>query len=176
MTLNLTCPVPTNINPLTSNGFNFNITKIPEVSFFCQEVNLPGISIQNVEVASPLSMIHLSGDMLNYDELSIQFLIDENMNNYKAIHDWIVGLGFPVDHTQFSRFIDGQSVGYTRLSKESSDATLQILNNTNNASQTIRFVDVFPTSLSSMLFQSTSTDTQYIVGNATFKIARYEFI
>ena len=29
----------------------------------------------------------------------ISFLVDENLNNYKEIHDWIIGLGAPQNHT-----------------------------------------------------------------------------
>jgi len=41
----LSCPIPSNINPLSPNGFLFNILKLPNLSFFCQSVNLPGITL-----------------------------------------------------------------------------------------------------------------------------------
>lgn len=172
----ITCPVPSNINPLTANGFNFSITKIPEITYFCQSVNLPGLTLPTYDMQTPLSTLPFSGDILTYDDLNVQFVVDENMSNYKALYNWMIGLGFPTDYDQFTNFINNQDRGYSRTSREYSDATLQILNNTNNVSQTVKFIDIIPVNLSSMQFESTLTDTTYIIGNATFKISRYEFV
>lgn len=172
---NLTCPLPSNINPLSSNGFNFSIEKIPEVSFFCQEVNLPGISLPSVDINTPLSIIPIAGDVVNFDELVVQFLVDESMSNYKALYNWLIGLGFPANNIQYSDFIAAQRDGY-RLTKEYSDATLQILGSNNQAVQIVKFIDIVPITLQGMTFQSTSTDVQYIAGSATFKFNRYEFV
>lgn len=174
MSLNLSCPVPSNINPLSSNGFNFFITKLPEVSFWCQEVNLPSMTLPAIEFNTPLSMLPITGDIIQYEDLNIQFLVDENMANYSAIYNWMIGLGFPESNKQYSDYISSQK-DYTRLSRESSDATLQILGSNNQPIKIVRFVDILPTNLSSMTFQSTNTDVNYIVGNATFRINRYEF-
>lgn len=173
---NLTCPIPANINPLSSNGFNFSIKKLPEVSYFCQEVALPGISLPTVDVSSSLSNIPVAGEMVTFDELNIQFLVDESMSNYKAVYNWLIGLGFPSDNIEYSNFINAQDTGYSRLSREYSDATLQILSSSNQVSQTVKFIDIIPTSLSGMTFQSTNTDVTYIAGNATFRFTRFEFV
>lgn len=172
----LSCPVPSNINPLSSNGFNFSIEKIPEVSFFCQEVNLPGITLPSADINTPLSIVPVAGDIINFDDLQVQFLVDENMSNYTALYNWINGLGFPADHQQYTDFIANQNRGYGRLSREYSDATLQILGSNLLTVKTVRFIDIIPINLSSMTFQSTNNDVTYIVGNATFKINRYEFL
>jgi hypothetical protein len=176
MAITTSCPLPSNINPLSSNGFNFSITKLPEVSFFCQEVNLPGMTLPAIDMNTPLSLVPFAGDIITYDDLTIQFIIDENMTNYKAIYNWLVGLGFPSDNDQFSNFINSQETGYSRTSREYSDASLSILGSNNLTVSTVKFIDILPINLSSMTFQSTSTDVQYIVGNATFKISRYEFV
>ena len=169
------CPIPSNINPLSSNGFNFSITKLPSVSFFCQEVNLPGMTLPTIDINTPLSLMPYAGDIISYDDLSVQFIVDENMSNYKAIYNWIIGLGFPKDNDEYTNFINGQDTGYSRTSREYSDATLSVLGSNNLPVANIKFIDILPTNLSSMIFQSTSQDVQYIVGTATFKINRYEF-
>lgn len=175
MASNFTCPLPSNINPLSSNGFNFSIKKLPAVSFFCQEVNLPGITLQILDFDTPLSTLPVASDKLFFDDLVIQFIVDQNMENYKAVYNWMIGLGFDESYQQYSDFINTQE-GFTRMSRESSDAVLQILGSNNQPVQSIQFIDIVPTSLSSMNFESTVTDVTYIVGTATFKIARYNFI
>lgn len=167
----LTCPIPSNINPLQSNGFMFGIQKLPEINYFCQEVTLPSLDLPTTVMDTPLSRLPIPGDKLNFGDLSLTFLLDEDMVNYVALHNWLIGLGFPESRTQFVEFINGKSPAIASCS----DAVLQILSSTNNVSRTIRFVDVIPTSLSQITLQSTTTDTTYIAATATFQYAYYKF-
>lgn len=173
----LTCPVPSNINPLQSNGFLFNITKLPEISFFCQEANLPSLSLPSPDFHTPLSTSPVPGDKLDFGDLSIVFLIDEDLKNYIAVHNWLIGLGFPENHLQYRQFIDSRTDGLNRspLVAGYSDGILQILNSSNNVTKSVHFVDLFPTALDQIQLQSTSTDTVYIAGAVTFKYTFYRF-
>ena len=51
----------------------------------------------------------MPGDKVTYQTLDVSFLVDENLNNYKEIHDWIIGLGFPQDHKQFKNLLGTSS-------------------------------------------------------------------
>ena len=171
-----TLTVPSNINPLSPNGFMLNITKLPDISYFCQQVNLPTITLGSIDQNTPLSTIGVPGEMLEYAQLDVQFLIDENMTNYKAIYNWMVGLGFPEKHSQYTTFINSDDKSRTELGKNYSDATLSVLSATNNVVQQISFVDIFPISLDSLVFQSTNADVNYMIGHASFRYSYYKFI
>lgn len=175
--LPLTCPIPANINPLQSNGFLFGIQKLPEISFFCQEATLPDLQAPASEMDTPLISVPIPGDKLSFGELAVTFLIDEGMYNYVAVHNWMVGLGFPESHDQYKNFIRTRTDTLNRneLTAGYSDGTLQILNSTNNPSRTIRFVDLFPTSLQQLTLQSTTQDTVYLAATATFRYTTYRF-
>jgi len=173
----LTCPIPQSLNPLSPNGFKFDILKLPEVSFFCQQVNLPGLILGEPMLANPFASAPIPGEHITFDTLNVQFMVDEHMSNYKAIWNWIVALGFPTDYTLYTSFTGSTSPQtISELAKNYSDATLSILSGTNNTSQTVQFVDLFPVSLESMTFMSTSQDVQYLVGNATFRYSYYKFL
>lgn len=126
---------------------------------------------------NPMVLAPLPGEKLSFGELSIQFLIDEDMSNYVAIHDWMVGLGFPESHEQYRNFMSNRlgALATNELSAAYSDAVLEILNSSNNPIRTISFVDVFPTSMSTVTLQSTTSDTQYLAANATFRYTFYRF-
>lgn len=173
----LSCPLPSNLNPLSPTGFQFSIQRLPNVSFFCQEVNLPDITIGVPEFNTPLSVIPVAGDMLTYGNLNVQFLVDEQMANYKSIHNWLVGLGFPEDNQQYTDFMASDTRGLRgNMAKSYSDATLTILGPNNSQIQTVQFVDLFPISLESINFVSNVDDIQYLVGNATFRYNLYKFV
>ena len=82
--------------------FRFKCSKLPKVEFFCQSANIPGIGLGTATMPTGLKDIPIPGDKVSYQDLAISFLVDENLNNYKEIHDWIIGLGFPQNHTQFA--------------------------------------------------------------------------
>lgn len=177
MANNLSCPIPDNINPLSPNGFLFSIQKLPKLNFFCQQVNLPGIQLGSPEFGNPFQTAPIPGETLTYDQLSVQFLVDANMENYISIYNWIVALGFPNNYEQYVNFLNEDQRGITsELAKNYSDATLTILGNNNTAIRTIEFVDMFPASIDSLMFQSTNNDVQYLVGNATFRYHYYKFV
>lgn len=177
MATTITCPIPSNINPLSPNGFMFSIQKLPELNFFAQSVNLPGITLGAPEYGNPFQVQPIPGESLTFDQLTVQFLIDEQMTNYQAIYNWIVALGFPNDYEQYTTFISEDNRGITsELATNYSDATLQILAGNNQVVKTVQFIDLFPIALDSLQFAGTNTDVQYLIGNVTFRYGYYKFL
>jgi hypothetical protein len=173
----ITCPLPSNINPLSPNGFMFSIQKLPELNFFAQSVNLPGITLGSPEFGNPFQTQPIPGESLTYDQLTVQFLVDETMANYQAIYNWIVALGFPNDYEQYTTFINDDQRGITsELATNYSDATLQILSGNNQVVKSVQFIDLFPITLDSLQFAGTNTDVQYLIGNATFRYGYYKIL
>jgi hypothetical protein len=155
----------------------FTLQRLPELSFFCQEISLPSISLPEATQLNPFSKIPLSGDQIEFDTLRVQFLVDEKMSNYKSIHNWIIGLGFPENNSQYTQEIEGATIlGSSEVARSSSDATLIILGNNNKPIQVIQFSDCVPESLESITFTSTNQDVQYLIGSASFRYSYYKFI
>ncbi len=170
------CPVPENITPLSPNGFMFTVTKLPDISFFCQQVNLPGLTLGDPEYANPFTKQPIPGETLTYDTLEINFLIDNEMKNYKYLYNWIIALGFPNEYEQYRAFVQSDNNNYSELAKNYSDATLSILTGNNNIAQQVQFIDLFPVTIGTVTFQSTNTDVNYIQCNATFRYGYYKFL
>lgn len=171
----LSCPVPGDINPLSPNGYQFSIERLPGITYFCQEVNLPDVSLGQSSVATPFLDIQMPGDRLSFGDLNVQFLVDTQMTNYQAIFNWMNGLGFPENYKQYTDQVRTDMAYMGELTATLSDATLIVLNNNNLPIKYIRFVGCYPVSLSSLTFSSTVQDVNYIVGNASFKFSYYTF-
>jgi hypothetical protein len=172
-----TSKVPSNINPLSPTGFRFNIAKLPQIEFFCQEVNLPDITLGESTVNTPFSRIHTPGDMLDFGTLDIQFLVDEDLTNFRAVKNWLFALGFPQNHEQYTNFISQDQINTTNeLAASTSEATLSILTNNSNSGKIVSFRNVFPINLSGLQFNSTEPDVNYLVGRASFRFTYYEFM
>ena len=185
---------PTKLDYASPIQFRFKMTKIPKVEFFVQTANIPGISLGTATAVTPLYDYPIPGDKINFQTLDISFLVDENLNNYKELHDWISGLGFPKNHTQFA---DLQATGADRFpgstassvatgSKRTpaplaeggiySDATLTVLNSKNIAKTEIRFKNVYPTSLGSLSYDIKASDVDYLQVQASFNYLHYDII
>ena len=172
--------------------FKFTITKLPKVEFFCTAVNLPGISLEGTMAQpTPLKDIPVPGDKLSYGALNMDFMVDENLENYREIHGWLTGLGFPKDHKDFRDLVGAgkdrfpTSTGDTKAFDARvaagdtgavySDATLSILTSKNTTNIQVRFSDVFPTALSGLDYNQQQTDVNYLIATVNFQYKIYEF-
>ena len=173
--------------------FRFKCTKLPTVEFFVQSANIPGINLGSAQQSTPLYDMPLPGDKITFAALDMSFLVDENLNNYKEIHDWILGLGFPSNNQQFQ---DLQSAGSDRFPGSSksaavtgtstpqplneggiySDAILTVLNSKNIPKTEIRFQNIYPTSLGSLNYDVRQTDVDYLSASVSFNYMNYDIV
>ena len=176
--------------------FRFTCAKLPTVEFFCQTANIPGITLGTEDVETPLKSIPFPGDKLTYGDLNVSFLVDENLNNYKELHDWLTGLGFPQAHSQFSSLLatghdrfPSSKIGTATVSSDAgritsplsegaaySDATLTVLNSKNIAKTEIRFRDIYPTSLGALSYNVKASDVDYLAVDAGFAYTLYSIV
>ena len=92
---------PDSINYLSPVGFKFNIEFLPLTNWFLTSVNLPGIALAEINQPTPLMQTQVPGNDLVFDPLNISFLVDENMNNWRELYDWLIGLGFTSEYSEY---------------------------------------------------------------------------
>ena len=85
---------PTALDYSSPTQFRFLINQLPKVQYFTTEANIPGITLSDVELGSPLKNIPLLGSKLDYEDLTITFIVDENLENYIEMHTWLTAIGF----------------------------------------------------------------------------------
>ena len=100
----------------------------------------------------------LPGDKLVYGDLNITFMVDEDMENYLQLYQWITSLGYPESLSQFDELKDTDRLLPEQprsgdAFNERSDATLMILNSDYNPSVKIKFKDVFLKCLLKQVFK-----------------------
>ena len=172
--------------------FRMAINQLPKVEFFITACNLPGINLGEAVFPTPLKQIPIQGDELTFENLSVSFLVDENLQNYKELHDWLIGIGFPQSRQQFKNFRsqtanrpgatrgNSQDIGdvqpATPISPMFSDGTLTILSNKNNPVVEVRFEELSPVALGALAFDQEATDVQYLKATADFNYKYYEIV
>ena len=165
-----------NRNFLSPSGFKFSLGKFPKVSFFCNSAGVPDISLGTAVQPAYLKDIDMPGDKLLYGDFTLRFLVDENLENYMCIHNWLLGLGSPESTEQFKDYVTDENGISNRETELFSDGTLYILNSNFNTTARIKFRDLFPVYLTALDFDASESDTSYFTAEATFKYTVYNIL
>ena len=164
-----------NRNFLAPVGFKFTLSRYPKVSFFSNTARIPDISLGTAIESTYLKDIDIPGEKLTYGELNVRFLVDENLENYMAIHNWLTGLGFPESAQDFINQTTND-LGQRDLREQYSDGSLHILNSNYNDIAVVKFKDLFPVYLTSLEFDATESDINYFTADVTFKYTIYDIL
>ena len=183
---------PTKLDYASPTQFKFGISQLPKVEYFTTAVNIPGINLGSALIPTPYKDIPTMGDKITYDNLTISFLVDEHLENYISLHEWMTAIGFPKSRSQFSEFRSntsntptttqgisrdiGEVKASTAVRSMFSDATLTILTNKNNPIVEVRFSDVYPVSLGALEYNQNETDVNYLTVSADFDYKLYEIV
>ena len=181
---------PTTFDYAGGTTWRMTIERIPLVTWFLTSAQVPGVNLGQAMFPTPLIDQQLPGDKLTFEPLNVTFLVDENLENYRELWDWIVGMGFPQQHPQYETVLgqSNRSTLYTRsedadprygaVSHDSalySDATLIIYNSKNIPKLNVNLKEMYPTSLSSLEYSNADADVDYLTGIVTFNYQYYTF-
>ena len=181
---------PDKLDYASPTQFRFGIHQLPKVEFFSTAATIPALALSDVIVPTPFKSIPMMGDQLTYDNLSVSFIVDEYLENYLSIHEWMTAIGFPKNRTQFSQFKSNTSNTPSTASSPSndigdvqkptsvnalfSDATLTILSNKNNPIVNVFFRDLYPIAMTGLSYNQGATDVEYLTAEITFAYQLYE--
>ena len=181
---------PTKLDYASPTQFKFSINQLPKVEFFTVAANIPDLSLSDVVIPTPFKQIPVLGQNLTYGNLSITFIVDEFLENYRELHNWLTAIGFPKSREQFKNFrtVTSTNPSVDKVIKTDigaigksipdsamfSDATLTILSNKNNPIVEVRFSDLYPVSLGALEFNQQATDVEYMTVQTDFTYKLYE--
>lgn len=152
---------PSTYNPLSELNYKLTLNRGASFTYFTQNVTLPTITLPPVQVGTPFQDMRLAGDHIDVKPLQVEFMVDENMDNYFFLWEWLVELGYPNDYQQYAD-INNRQAKYV-------DATLTVFNNIKQPSRYINFQQLYPIALASpSSFTSTDASVYYVRSQAQF--------
>jgi len=184
---------PDKLDYASPTQFRFGIHQLPKVEFFAVSATIPAIALSDVLVPTPFKSIPMMGDQLTFDNLTVSFIVDEHLENYLSIHEWMTAIGFPKNRKQFSDFKTNISntpstarsaaststdIGDVKAASPNnalfSDATLTILSNKNNPIVNVFFRDLYPVAMTALDYNQGATDVEYLTASVDFAYQLYE--
>lgn len=176
---------PSNLDFARTTQFRFSILKIPNTEYHVTEANLPGIAFGGDAILNTrYTSMPFMGDTLDYSPLELTFMVQEDLSNWREIHDWMSGIGFPRDTKQYADAIAEASEekgattkgGLANPSVLTTDATLTLLTNKNNPVIQVNFRNCYPTSLSGLSFTTQDADATPLTATVTMSYDIYEIV
>ena len=161
---------PENTNFLQPTKYLLTFDRIRTTQYFCQSVNLPGVSLGEVNRATPFLDMYSPGTKLSYELLNVEFILDEKLQGWKNLYDWFLTMADP------DGFEKRDGSRELQNNKHLSDATLSILSGLNNTLIRIHYTNVFPLSISDIKFDSTQSADTIMTATATFRYQSYKYL
>ena len=174
--------IKTDINRsiLNRNNFKLLIDKVPTVEYYVRTVNIPGINFgETVQAAGVGLDAFFPGDKASFDTLEVSFIVDEDLENFSEIYNWIDSIVPLSDPKLFGTYTETAKNRTNVLASidndlnQYSDITLVLNTNKNIPNRFIRFHDCFPVSLGSIELES-GADAEPATVSVSFRFTYYE--
>lgn len=166
-------PAVTSSNKLLDNKFAFRILNLPHVEYFTKRVVIPSIGVDTIKRDTPFRAIPHAGTKVHYNQsFSIEFDVDEDLENYIAVQRWIVGIGFPDDFKQYRDMLAAKGL-VTGNGDIYSDCRVLLYNNHFKLNKEVVFESCFPSDLSQLPFDTTSADAREMTATMTLAYSKW---
>lgn len=150
-------------NNLSLLNFRFKLDRTPEMEYKAQRVSIPGVTLGAMPVPTPFVPYPVPGD-LAYEQFFVEFMVGERMSNWLEIFRWMEGLGKPKQLGTFPSYVKDAM----------SDASLIVMDSAYQSIIEVKYINVFPTNLTSITMDTTLQGVQYAKSVATFACTRFE--
>lgn len=157
-----------NYSLLSGSHFDFSIAGYPDLNFTVQDCNLPMVQTSYKELSTPVGPTHVAGDKLIYETLQITFIVDETLNNWRSIYNWLRALSPTniIDAALKNQYLNYDKDLYT-------SAILSILTNSLHMNVNLTFFNLFPISLTGLDFSTKDTTDRKLFATVTFAYDYY---
>ena len=162
-----------NGNFLPADGFKVLIDKFPSMGPLCQGIYVPGMMMGEAIATNPFVDYSVPGDKLVFEKMNMTLAMDENMEVFREVVQWIKGMAFPSDFNQYGR-TQLKSRTLDVVDDIYSDITLMILNSKSNPNMKITYYDAFPITVGGFQLSTTDTEAPHITVDVTFTFRDWE--
>ena len=94
------------------------VKKLPNTKYFATGVNIPSVTVGESIQPTPLGANIKLPDKIAYGEMTITFIVDENMENWTELFTWMEGITASTDTEKYRSL-----VGANRKANEPQDGS-----------------------------------------------------
>ena len=166
---------PENMSLLNPNEFRFILHRAPYLSFFVQTVALPSINMSDaVPTNNPFTTVHVPGDHIEWEPLSVVFLVDEDLKGWREMYSWIRGLGFPTSFEEYEEYLSREPNAFTHWDKLTSDISVFTNTGSRNTNIEFSFHSAYPLMISAPTLSTTNEGQPVVTAKCMFSYTYYD--
>ena len=147
-----------NRNPALAVNFLLEIPLAKELNYFVQTVDVPGLTMAGVETPYRNVQANVPSNRIDYDQLNLAFIVDENWANWNYVFEWMKRI----------------RTGNSAISDTMTDITLNLVNSNKNLNKIMVFRGAYPTLLGTLPLDSTVVDSNPLVCSLSFRYQDFE--
>lgn len=159
-----------NRNLLYNKDFRFEIQRLPHITYFLTDVEIPDVQSQPVIYPTPFTDMKVHGDKPEFSPLVVTFNIDEDLRNYQEILDWIYEYSTP---DNFKSYLGDQKSTKSAYKGHYSQGTIFTSTNKDNPNIQFVFEDLFPISIGSLHIDIQNDGLPPLTCSATFAYTKF---
>jgi len=154
--------VTSNVNFLQQVNFKLTIINpnFSNLEYFCTAANIPAASMQEITQNYQNDQSFFPGDQLNFEQLKVKFMVDENMTNYVEVLNWLTK----------------NTMANANQFPSRCDLILSVLSSKNTINRQFQFTDAFPTSLGELAFNTQAQTVEYISCDMSLRFNRFKVL
>ena len=163
------CGVTTNF--LQNNSYQLILPRFPHVQYFATDFVLPEITMPPAYASTPYTDLKFAGDKPVFGNMTFNFMLDDTMQNYQEVFDWLNSIGFADSHESYKNYPNknaSQPLG-------EQDVKVVVLSSKSNPIRSLTFFDAIPVALSGFPMTSQDQQTNYVKASLTMSYTRFEF-
>lgn len=150
---------PQSTDLLSANKFFVVINRFPKINFYTQRIPIPNVTLgSSIYYTNQDVDIKVPGDKIEYDDLILSLLMDENLSGYIEIYDWL------------------RACANSELEeKDDLYSTLSIIFLTNNSQKniTFKFHNCFPYAIGGSGIDVSESEDQPLTMDVIFKYSHF---
>lgn len=170
-----------NYNGMQPNNYRISFGYRKELPIWAQRLVIPGVAGNSpIEQSTPMRSILHPGHGVTLNGLSISFIVDEDMNNWLSLFQWIMECHMASSEADINDLLYRDQQGTKLLQSHrdivgSTDATILCLTNKKNPMMKVTLGKMFPVALSDVELLSTSGGADQRTATVDFKFNHIKF-
>lgn len=165
-----------NLNNRNNSNFLFQMDKIKNIDYWLTDIMVPDITIGRIDFSSPHYMVKYTGTSIEFSDLIITFIVDEEMNTYEKLLKWMLYLNSLSILPENQKNTTSQELTQI-INTTLGNALFTFFNNTKNTIiKKIKFYNIWPYGLSSLDLTTRDNEFEIMTCNCSFTYDRFEFL
>jgi hypothetical protein len=167
---------PANQNLAQPTRFAMTMARLPNVTWWCQTVILPGVSMGYAPSPTPFVDQKVPGDKLQYEPLITSILLDEDLVAWREVYSWMTAMTFPKDFKQYRDMKNLSEILKSNPRPQYSDIQILVYNSNWQPILRYSFIDAFPTSIPALNYSSADSPDTPMQFDVTFEYQWFDIV